>query len=162
MTWFWRQRSRFTHDPAAHTPGAAPAQPRTLVEVLGIGRTQTTNGVALTLLSLERYHEGDVVTFRVSSRRGLHADYPSPELFIKVGPSGSTETPRFSMAGGGGGGGGQALEFRYYFGVSPAMPDDATDWVVEVAKIEWVSPYRSGERRVARVDQGPWRFVIRP
>jgi hypothetical protein len=162
VEWFRRQRSTFTRDPGVLAPRAAPAQPRTLVEVLGIGSTQTAGGVALTLLSLERYREGDVVTFRLSSRRGLHLDYPSPELFIKVGPSAATATPRFSMAGGGGGGGGQELEFRQYFGFSPAMPDDATDWVVEVTKIEWVSPYRSGARRVARVDQGPWRFVIRP
>lgn len=162
MRWFRRQRSPFTRDPGALPPGAAPAPPRTLVEVLGIGRTETANGVTLTLLSLERYREGDLVTFRLSSRRGLHLDYPSPELFIKVGPSGATATPRLSMAGGGGGGGGQELEFRHYFGFSPAMPDDAEDWVIEVTKIEWVSPYRSGERRVAKVDQGPWRFVIRP
>lgn len=145
-----------------HAARAAPPQPRTLVEVLGIGRTQIVNGVALTLLSLERYREGDIVTFRLSSRRGLHREYPSPELFIEVGPAGATSTPRFSTAGGGGGGGGQELEFRYYFGFSPAMPDDARDWVVAVTKIEWVRPYRSGERHVAKVDQGPWRFVIRP
>ena len=139
-----------------------PSPPRTLIEVLGVGRTEAVNGVALTLLSYERYREGDVVTFSFGSRRGLHRDYPSPEIFIKVGPSGATATPRFSDGGGGGGGAGQDLHFRYSFGFSPAMPDDSTDWVVEVTKIEWVKPYRTPERRVERVDDGPWRFVIRP
>ena len=139
-----------------------PPTPQTLVEVLGIGRTETINGIPLTLLSLERYREGDVVTFSLSSRRGLHLDYPSPEIFLKVGPAAATATPRFSQRGGGGGGNGQELHFRYSFGLSPAMPDDATDWVIEVTKVEWVRPYRSPERRVVRVDEGPWRFVIRP
>jgi hypothetical protein len=117
--------------------------------------------VSLTLLSLERYREGDIVTFSLKSRRGLHLDFSSPEIFMQIGPAGATATPRFSMSGGGGGGNGQDLDFRYSFGFSPGMPDDATDWVIEVTKIEWVRPYRSPERKVARADIGPWRFVIR-
>ena len=139
-----------------------PPRPRTLVEVLGIARTETVNGVALTLLSLERYREGDVVTFSLTSRRGLHLDPPSPELFLRVGPSATAVPPRFSSFGGGGGGDGQELHYRHTFSFSPRMPDDATDWIVEVTKIEWVKPRRSPERQVARVDEGPWRFVIRP
>ena len=139
-----------------------PPRPRTLVEVLGIGRTETVNNVALTLLSYERYREGDYVTFSLTSRRGMQRDYPTPEIFMRVGPSGATETPRFSDGGGGGGGGGQELYFRYSFGFGPPMPDDVNDWIVEVTKIEWARPYRGPERRVARVDEGPWRFVIRP
>lgn len=143
-------------------PMTPPPRPRTLVEVLGIGRTETVNGVPLTLLSYERYREGDFVTFSLTSRRGFHLDYPSPEIFMRVGPAAATATPRFSDSGGGGGGDGQELRFRYSFGFSPPMPDDAADWVVEVTKIEWVRPYRQPERKVAHVDEGPWRFVIRP
>jgi hypothetical protein len=140
----------------------APPAPRELIEVIGIGKTETVNGVALTLLSLERYREGDIVTFRLTAKRGLHMDFPSPELFIAVGPAASPSTPRFSMMGGGGGGSGNDLTFRYAYGLSPGMPDDAADWVVEVTKIEWVRPYRSPERKVASADPGPWRFTIRP
>ena len=136
--------------------------PRELIEVIGVGKTEMVNGVALTLLSLERYREGDVVTFRLTSKRGLHLEFPSPELFIAVGPAASTSIPRFFMMGGGGGGGGNELTFRYSYGFSPGMPDGATDWVIEVTKIEWVWLYRSPERRVASVDVGPWRFVVRP
>ncbi len=139
-----------------------PPTPRELIEVIGVGKTEVVNGVALTLLSLERYREGDIVTFRLTAKRGLHLDFPSPELFIAVGPAASPSTPRFSMMGGGGGGGGKDLIFRYSFGFSPGMPDEATDWVVEVTKIEWVRPRRSPQRKVASVDAGPWRFVIRP
>ena len=140
-----------------------PPQQRELVEVLGIGRTEVANGVALTLLSLERYREGDTINFRLIRKRGpFQRDIPSPELFIRVGPSSSTQTPRFSGMSGGGGGGMQEITYRFSFGVSPAMPDDATDWVVEVTKIEWVKPYRSPERRIWSIDHGPWRFVIRP
>src|SRR6185503_9077181 len=138
----WRKSSRtFT----LHTPSGPnqpvpqpPPRPRTLVEVLGIGRTVMVNGVPLTLLSYERYREGDFVTFSLTSRRGFHLDYSSPEIFLRVGPAASTATPRFSDSSGGGGGDGQELRFRFSFGFSPPMPDDATDWIVEVTKIEWV------------------------
>jgi hypothetical protein len=139
-----------------------PATPRELIDVIGVGKTETVSGVALTLLALERYREGDIVTFRLTAKRGLHREFPSPELFIAVGPAASTSTARFSMMGGGGGGSGNDLTFRYSYGLSPGMPDDAIDWVVEVAKIEWVRPYHSPERKVASVDVGPWRFTIRP
>jgi hypothetical protein len=143
-------------------PITPPPAPRELVEVLGLGMTETVNGVALTLLSLERYREGDIITFRLTSKRGFHLEFPSPELFLAVGPAASTSTPRFSMTNGGGGGNGNDLSFRYSYGVSPGMPDQATDWVVEVTKIEWVRPYRSPERKIASVDVGPWRFRIKP
>jgi hypothetical protein len=143
-------------------PVPPPPTPRELIEVIGVGKTEMVNGVALTLLSLERYREGDVGTFRLTAKRGLHLDYPSPELFIAVGPVASPWTPRFSMMGGGGGGSGNDLTFRYSYGMSPRMPDEATDWVIEVTKIEWVRHYRSPERKVASVDAGPWRRTIRP
>jgi hypothetical protein len=143
-------------------PVPQPPTPRELIEVIGVGKTEVVNGVALTLLSLERYREGDIVTFRLTAKRGLHLDFPSPELVIAVGPAASPSTPRFSMMGGGGGGSANDLTFRYSYGMSPRMPDEATDWVIEVTKIEWVWGYRSPERKVASVDVGPWRFTIRP
>ena len=42
------------------------------------------------------------------------------------------------------------------------MPDDATDWVIEVTKIEWVRPRHGRHRRIWSIDHGPWRFIIRP
>lgn len=141
----------------------APPRPRELIEVLGVGKTETVSGVALTLLSLERYREGDVVTFRLARQRAKwQRDFPSPELFLAVGPAGAPATPRFSGMSGGGGGGMEEIEYRYTFSFSPGMPDDANDWVIEVTKIHWIRPYRSPERNIESVDLGPWRFAIRP
>jgi hypothetical protein len=166
MRWLRRpgrpQRSWTLHGGKSEPSVAPPPALRELIEVIGLGKTETVGGVALTLLSLERYREGDLVTFRLTRKRGLHLDFPSPELSLAVGPAASMSTPRFSMMSGGGGGGGNELTFRYSYGFSPGMPDGATDWVIEVAKIEWVRPYRSPERKVASVDVGPWRFVVRP
>ena len=147
---------------ATHAPFAPPPQPRELIEVIGLGRTETVSGVALTLLSLEHYREGDILNFRLRRERGRDRDFPSPELVIRVGPATAPATPRFSMMHGGGGGGMKEIEHRYSFGVSPGMPDGARDWVVEVSRIEWVRPRRSPTRVVQSVDEGPWRFVIRP
>ena len=152
----------FTFGGSVGPPAHASPPPRTLVEVIGIGETETVNGVPITFLSMERYVEGDVITFRLIRKRGRwERDYPSPELFLKVGPASATATPRFTMMSGGGGGMDE-LVFRYTFGFTPGMPDDATDWVVEVEKVEWVRPRRSPERQVQGVDLGPWRFAIRP
>jgi hypothetical protein len=139
-----------------------PPRPRELIEVIGVGQTETANDVAVTLLSLERYREGDIVTFRLLRKRAKwERDFPSPELFIAVGPSGATARPRFGGMSGGGGGGMEEIEYRHTFSLSPGMPDDVTDWVVEVEKIEWVRMGQPG-RTVQSVDVGPWRFVIRP
>lgn len=124
--------------------------------------TVTASGIPLTLLSLERYREGDVLNFRFTSRRGLHLDFASPDMFITVGPASATATPRFSLMGGSSGGNGQEIVHRFSFGVTPGMPDGATDWVVEVTKIVWNRHRSGGEYTVANVDEGPWRFVIRP
>jgi hypothetical protein len=137
-----------------------PPTPRELVSVVGVGQTQTVDGVALTLLSLERYREADVVTFRLTHRRGLHLDFPSPELFIAV-TTGDDAPPRhLSMIGGGGGGNGQELVFRYTYSLAPPIPQDAREAVIEVGKIEWVRHGRN-ERKIASVDIGPWRFMIK-
>src|SRR2546428_9485990 len=100
-----------------------PPTPRELVEVIGIGRTETVNNVSLTLLSLERYREGDIVTFRLVRRRGLHRDFPSPELFIATGPAAATATPRFGYMSGGGGGGVGQVRYCHSVCLKPRMPD---------------------------------------
>ena len=170
MRWLRRRRRRpprrvrMVAVPGAKAEPMAPPPPtlRELVEVIGVGKTETVNNVSLTLLSLERYREGDIVTFRLVRKRGLHRDFPSPELFITTGPAAATATPRFAYMSGGGGGGMDEIVYRYSFGYSPGMPDGASDWVIEVMKIEWVRPYRSPERRIWSIDHGPWRFVIKP
>src|SRR2546430_14803664 len=140
---------------------ARPPTPRGLVSVVGVGQTEMVNGVALTLLSLERYREADIVTFRLTHRRGMHFDFPSPELFITVLTSDGAPPRRLWMMGGGGGGNGQELVFRYSYSFAPPIPPDATEAVIEVAKIEWARFGRNA-RTIASVDVGPWRFTIKP
>lgn len=138
-----------------------PPAPRELVDVIGIGRTEMVAGVSLTLLALERYREGDIVTFRIVRKRGFSRDFPSPELLIAVGPASATELPRYSMMSGGGGGGMNEIVYRMSYGLVPGMPLDATDWIIEVREVSWV---RDGmnERKVSSVDAGPWRFTVKP
>jgi len=138
-----------------------PPTPRELISVVGVGQTETVNDVALTLLSLERYREADLVTFRLVHRRGMHVDFPSPELFITIATGDDSPVRRISMMGGSGGGNGQELVFRYSYAFAPPIPQEATDVVIEVSKIEWAR-YGRNERKITSVEVGPWRFTIKP
>lgn len=98
LPFYWSRPSRRVHtfgrhaDPAHPTP-APPAQPRDLIDVVGVGQTETANGVALTLLSLERYREGGIALFRLHRARGpLERDFPSPDLDLAVTPQGKSRT----------------------------------------------------------------------
>src|SRR5438046_8663311 len=115
-----------------------PPAPRELVDVIGIGRTEVVAGVSLTLLALERYREGDIVTFRIVRKRGFSRDFPSPELLIAVGPASATELPRYSMMSAGGGGGADEIVYRMSYGLVPGMPLDATHWDREDLGVTWV------------------------
>jgi hypothetical protein len=166
MRWFRRRPerawSRHVTSGKPITPmREPPPTPRELVSVVGIGQTETVNGVALTLLSLERYREADIVTFRLTHRRGMHLDFPSPELFITVTTGDDSPVRRISMMGGAGGGNGQELVFRYSYSFAPPIPENATEVVIEVSKIEWAR-YGRNERKIASVEVGPWRFTIKP
>lgn len=144
---------------AAH-PGPPPSpQPRELIDVVGIGRTETVGGVALTLLSLERYREGHIALFRLLRVRGrFEREFPSPHLELGVTPEG-TVPYRFWMNGGTGGGMGM-LEYRHSYAIVPAPPSDASEVVIEVREISW-KRYGSGTYKVVSVDTGPWRFTIK-
>src|SRR5690242_7716667 len=88
---------------APRTTPPPPPQPHELIDVVGVGTTETTGGVALTLLSLERYREGLIALFRVRRHRGrFEREFPSPWLVMTVTPEG-TVPYRFLMGSGGGG-----------------------------------------------------------
>src|SRR5512132_2081161 len=108
---FFRSRSsRMVHTLARDTgaadqPAPPPPQPRELIDVVGIGRTETVGGVAVTLLSLERYREGHVALFRMfRHRERSERELPMPHFELAVTPENSTPY-RFWMMGGTGGGG---------------------------------------------------------
>jgi hypothetical protein len=138
-----------------------PPQPRELIDVLGVGVTETVGGVGLTLLSLERYREGYIALFRLFRARGrFELEFPSPHLELSVTPE--TAAPyRFWMMSGSGGGGMRELEFRQSYAIVPAPPSEAPATVIEVRHISW-ERYGAGTRRVVAVDDGPWRFSVGP
>jgi hypothetical protein len=139
-------------------PPPPPTQPRVLIDVIGVGRTETAGGVNLTLLSVERYQEGHIALFRLLRARGrFERDYPSPSLELAVTPE-RTVPYRFWMMGGGGGGV-RELEFRLSYAIVPAPPSDASETVFEVREISW-KRYGAGTYKVVSVDTGPWRFRI--
>ena len=135
-----------------------PPQPRELIDVVGVGHTETVGGVALTLLSLERYREAHVALFRLFRARGRHErEFPTPHLDLAVTPEG-TVPYRFWLMGGTGGGMEQ-LEYRQSYAIGPAPPAAASETVIEVREIWW-EQYGAGTRKVVSVDTGPWRFSI--
>jgi hypothetical protein len=143
---------------AADHPTPPPPQPRELVDVIGVGQTETVNGVALTLLSVERYREGHIALFRLHRARGRsEREFPSPEFDLAVTPAGTV--PYRSWMMGGSGGGMRELEYRQSYAIVPAPPSGASEVVIEVRAISW-KWYSSGTNKVVSVDPGPWRFTI--
>jgi hypothetical protein len=148
----------FTKGQAAALP-PPPPQPRELIDVVGVGATETAGGVALTLLSLERYREGHVALFRLLRARGLfELEYPFPHLDLVVTPEG-TAPYRFWMMSGGGGGGMREIEYRLSYAIVPAPPSAASGTVIDVREISW-QKHHEGKYKVVGVDTGPWRFSI--
>jgi hypothetical protein len=136
-----------------------PSQPRELIDVLGVGATETVGGIALTLLSVERYREAHIALFRLFRTRGrLEWELPSPHLDLAVTPEG-TAPYRYWMMGGTGGGM-RELEFRQSYAIAPAPPSEASEIVIEVRAITW-QRYSAGTYKVVAVDGGPWRFRVR-
>jgi len=144
-----------------HVPPPSPPQPRELIDVVGLGQTETVKGVALTLLSVERYREGHVALFRMfRHRERSERDLPMPRFELAVTPEGSTPY-RFWMMGGTGGGGVEGeMEYRQAYAIAPAPPSDGSEIVIEVREISW-ERLGAGTRKVISVDSGPWRFTIR-
>ena len=138
-----------------------PPQPRELIDVLGIGDTQTASGVALTLLSLERYREGHVALFRMfRRRRPSERDLPMPRFELAVTPEVAGPYRFWMMGGTGGGGIAGEMEYRQAYAIAPAPPRDGSI-VIEVLTISW-NRFGAGTRTVVAIDTGPWRFAIRP
>jgi hypothetical protein len=161
-----RREYTFGHDTGAAdhpAPPPPPPQPRELVDVVGIGRTETVGGVAVTLLSLERYREGHVALFRMfRHREQSERDMPMPHFELAVTPESSTPY-RFWMMGGTGGGGVEGeMEYRQAYAIVPSPPSDGREIVIEVREISWKRHGGSGMYKVVAMDTGPWRFTITP
>lgn len=140
----------------------SPPQPRELVDVVGVGQTETVNGVAVTLLSVERYREAHVVLFRMfRHRKRSERDLPMPEFELAVTPRSSTPYRFWGMGGTGGGGVEGEMEYRQAYAIAPPPPSDGGEVVIEVREISWKRHAGSGTYKVVAVDTGPWRFSLR-
>ena len=130
-----------------------------MIDVVGIGLTETVGGVSVTLLSVERYREGHIALFRLFRARGpFEREFPSPQLELAVTPEGAGPYRFWMMSGGGGGM--KELEYRQSYAIVPAPPTDATETLIEVRQISW-QRYGAGTYTVVSVDTGPWLFVVR-
>src|SRR6185503_6613131 len=128
-----------------------PPQPRELIDVVGLGLTETVGGVTLTLLSVERYREGHIALFRLFRSRGrFEMEFHSPHLDLAVTPQGQ-EPYRFWMMSGGGGGGMREIEYRQSYAIVPAPPADAAEIVIEVREIAW-EHWDAGTRKLVATD----------
>jgi hypothetical protein len=131
-----------------------------LVDVVGIGRTETVDGVAITLLSLERYREGHVALFRMfRHRKRSERDLLTPQFELAVSPDASTSYHFWMMGGTGGGGVEGEMEYRQSYAIAPPPPSDGREVVIEVREVSW-RRYGSGTYKIVAVDTGPWRFSI--
>jgi hypothetical protein len=147
---------------ADHPVPTPPPQPRELIDVIGVGQTETVGGIALTLLSLERYREGHVALFRMfRHRERSERDVPLPHFELAVTPESGSTPYRFWMMGGTGGGGvAGEMEYRQAYAIAPSPPSDGSEIVIEVREVSW-ERLGAGTRKVVSVDTGPWRFTIR-
>jgi hypothetical protein len=146
-----------TAEPLAPAP---PSQPRELIDVIGIGATEMVGGVALTLLSVERYREGHVALFRMfRHRERSERELPMPHFELAITPESSTPYRFWMMGGTGGGGVAGEMEYRQAYAIAPAPPSDGSEIVIEVREISW-ERLGAGTRKVVAVDTGPWRFSI--
>lgn len=149
-----------THSAGAeHVFSPPPPQPRELIDVLGIGDTQTAGGIALTLLSLERYREAHVALFRMFRHRApSERELPMPHFELAVTPEAAGPYRFWMMGGTGGGGVAGEMEYRQAYAIAPAPPSDGSI-VIEVSTISW-NRFGAGTRTVVAMDTGPWRFTI--
>lgn len=137
---------------------APPPAAGDLVDVIGIGASDVVGGVALTLLSLERYAEMSILFFRLVAPRPRGRDFFTPELHWLITDSSSRNYARTPMSSSGGGD--HEIEYRMSYAFWPTPPS-ATQLAITVSDIAW-RRFRSGPagREVAMTTVGPWRFVV--
>jgi hypothetical protein len=125
-----------------------------LHRVVAIGRTERAGEGELTLLALELYERGFVVTSRLR--------WPGPfGLFPELSPA-ATDDLGHAYAHRSHGGSGDGRDFRAAHRFSPALDPAAAELRLEIAEIRWrrLVPGRT-ELGEEAPTPGPWRFVVR-
>ncbi len=141
-------------------PLAAPRPTaRELIDVIGIGVSEVAGGVALTLLSLERYAEVSILLFRLVAPRPRGHDFFTPQLHWSISDPSSRNYACSPMMSGGGGGD-HEIDYRMSYAFWPT-PRSAAELTITVAEIAWLRrPYNPLAPDVATTSAGPWRFVV--
>jgi hypothetical protein len=125
-----------------------------LGRVIAIGQTERAGEGELTLLALEIYERGFVVTTRLRWPGGFG-------LLPELAPAASDDRGRaYAHRSHGGSGGGR--EFRSAHRFSPALDPGAGELRLAIAEIRWrrIVPGRA-ELGEEPPTTGPWRFVVR-
>lgn len=55
---------------------------------------------------------------------------------------------------------GREIEYRQSYVISPAPPDDASEFTIDVKAISW-ERWENGTNKVYGTDVGPWRFRVK-
>lgn len=131
-------------------PDHRPPPPalRTLVRVLPVARTETRDGLAVTLLALERYDNGFVLQCVLQTGdRATGMPDPHPVVADDCGN-------RYTAWGGGGGGSGAHQgEWRCAFNCVPALDPAARAVTVAIPDL----PFLTGDDATR---PGPWTFTV--
>ena len=116
-------------------------------------------GVALTLLSLERYAEVSILLFRLVAPRPRGHDFFTPQLHGSITYPSSRNYAHTPMSSGGGAGE-HEIEYRMSYAFWPTPPS-GTELAITVSEIAWQRlPSGPVAREVAMTTVGPWRFVV--
>ncbi len=137
----------------------------TLERVIPVVQTQSIDGGALTVLSIDAYAEGSEVRLRLhlneereSSVIPFGQDFPPmPELTLIVRDDRGHRW--IAMPGSGGGGG---TSWQWDFRAHQPIDPEARELVLEVPEITWRKhgPKRARADSVERIQAGPWTFRV--
>ncbi len=127
-----------------------------LVRVCAVAQTQVSDGISLTLLSLELYDDGFMGVFRLVP--GTSRPVP-PVLTLEVRDD---RGGRYSgQMGGGSGGPGEYCQWRLAYIFTPAIHAAARELYLEVGELRYLHYDKDRGGLVEDdVQRGPWVFPV--
>ena len=134
-------------------PPGAQYTPSTLVSVIPVAQRQTSNGLEITILSVERYADGFSLVMRT--------DYPAPFVMFdhrfgwQVDDGMGGQYRSGGIGGSGGGIPGQTTSWRIDNPFTPALDPEATTLTLRIEQVRLRE--RGGEWSTVN---GPWEFKI--
>jgi hypothetical protein len=131
-----------------------------LKRVIPIAKSQPCGSATLTLLSLEEYLEGYIVTARLILGERKIVARQSPHLVFRTTDDQGNRYEGWCV------GGGSKNELRAECKFTPSLDQNARELTVEIDGVHWVvwpQPQQGGQGQKPEVDldPGPCMFVIR-